>query len=79
MERIGAETLEVQDAIEREGSDGIQIGVVCAERIQKRLQQSSGEGRRCVAEGEKLEQRRSLLQDVRIWLNRQTRPLCESV
>ena len=43
-ERVGARELEVQDAVEREGLDGIGIGVVCAERIQNRLYQSSGKG-----------------------------------
>ena len=65
VERIGARELDVQDSVERGRLDGIRISVVCAERIQKRLYQSGREGRRCVAEGEKLEQRRSLLQGVR--------------
>lgn len=42
VERLGARELRYQDAVEREGSDGIRIGVACAERIQKRLYQSSG-------------------------------------
>ena len=79
VERVGANKVEVRDAEEREGLDGLRIGVVCADRIQKWLYQSSGEGRRCVAEGEKLERRRSCFRVLSNWLNRQTWPLCVSV
>ena len=61
-----ARDLEVGEAVDGIALDRVRISAVCAERIQNRLYQSSGEGKRCVAEGEKLEQRRALLQGLRI-------------
>ena len=42
-ENIGAGDLEVGEAVEGIGLDGMRIGAVCTERIQNRLYQSSGE------------------------------------
>lgn len=66
VKSVGARDLEVGDAIEGKGLDGIRIGAVCAERTQNRVYQSSGKGRRCVVQGKKLDQRRSLLQGLLI-------------